>query len=91
MDKYMDKVLVFADKISNNRYLKAISNGLMATLPINIIGSIALLLAVLPIQGWTDFINSINIGGYFSVGYSMTVSYLSVRFLSGRSPFSDRI
>ncbi len=32
MDKYMDKVLVFADKISNNRYLKAISNGLMATL-----------------------------------------------------------
>jgi len=57
MDKYMDKVLVFADKISNNRYLKAISNGLMATLPINIIGSIALLLAVLPIQGWTDFIN----------------------------------
>ncbi len=29
MDKYMDKVLVFADKISNNRYLKAISNGLI--------------------------------------------------------------
>ena len=78
MDKYMDKVLVFADKISNNRYLKAISNGLMATLPINIIGSIALLLAVLPIQGWTDFINSINIGGYFSVGYSMTVGVISV-------------
>lgn len=78
MDKYMDKVLVFADRISNNRYLKAISNGLMATLPINIIGSIALLLAVLPIQGWTDFINSINIGGYFSVGYSMTVGVISV-------------
>jgi cellobiose PTS system EIIC component len=36
MDKYMDKVLVFADRISNNRYLKVISNGLMATLPINI-------------------------------------------------------
>ena len=62
MEKYMDNVLVFADKISNNRYLKAISNGLMATLPINIIGSIALLLAVLPIQGWTNFITSINIG-----------------------------
>ncbi|MBL1225016.1 PTS sugar transporter subunit IIC [Enterococcus sp. BWR-S5] len=78
MDKYMDSVLTFADKISNNKYLKAISNGLMATLPVNIIGSIALLLAVLPIEGWKNFIASINLGGYFSVGYSMTVGVISL-------------
>ncbi|MGX6978107.1 PTS sugar transporter subunit IIC [Vagococcus elongatus] len=78
MDKYMDKVLIFADKISNNKYLKAVSNGLMATLPINIIGSIALLLAVLPIEAWKNFISTINIGGYFSVGYSMTVGVISI-------------
>ncbi|MGC6767493.1 PTS sugar transporter subunit IIC [Enterococcus sp. LJL51] len=78
MEKYMDNVLAFADKISNNKYLKAISNGLMATLPVNIIGSLALLLAVLPIEGWKNFIASINIGGYLSAGYSMTVGVISI-------------
>lgn len=78
MDKYMDSVLTFADKISNNKYLKAISSGLMATLPINIIGSIALLLAVLPIDAWKNFITTIHIAGYFSLGYSVTVGLISV-------------
>lgn len=78
MDKYMDQVLVIADKISNNKYLKAISNGLMATLPINIIGSIALLLAVLPVNAWQKLLGSLQIGGYLSMGYSMTVGVISL-------------
>ncbi|MHC5247206.1 PTS sugar transporter subunit IIC [Enterococcus sp. LJL90] len=78
MEKYMDNVLVFADKISNNKYLKAISNGLMATLPVNIIGSVALLLAVLPIDFWQEFIVNINIKPYLMVGYNVTVGVISL-------------
>ena len=48
-ETYSDKALQVAAKIQSNNYLRAISNGLMATLPINIVGSIALLLAVLPV------------------------------------------
>lgn len=51
-ETYSDKALQVAAKIQSNNYLRAISNGLMATLPINIVGSIALLLAVLPVGFW---------------------------------------
>lgn len=78
MDKYMDNVLVFAEKISSNKYLKALSNGLMGTLPVNIIGSISLLLAVLPIEPWQNFLASIQLGSYLSTAYSMTVGIISI-------------
>lgn len=78
MEKYTDGILIFADKISNNKYLKAISNGLMATLPINIIGSIALLLAVLPVNFYQEFILNIGIRQYFMTGYNVTVGVISL-------------
>ena len=51
-ETYSDKALQVAAKIQSNNYLREISNSLMATLPINIVGSIALLLAVLPVGFW---------------------------------------
>ncbi|TLG73931.1 PTS sugar transporter subunit IIC [Culicoidibacter larvae] len=78
MEKYMDKILIFAEKVQSNNYLKAISNGLMGTLAINIIGSIALLLAVLPIDPWKDFIAYVGIAPYLLTAYSLTVGVLSL-------------
>lgn len=83
--KNMDKVLRFADKVSNNHYLNAISNGLMATLPVNIIGSVALLLAVLPVEFWQNFTEGIGLTPYLMLGYQLTVGVISIyaSFLMG--------
>lgn len=78
VDTLTDKALVISEKVGNNPYLKAISNGLMATLPINIIGSLALLLAVLPVKPWTDFIGKIGLTGTLLSAYTLTVGVISV-------------
>lgn len=78
MNSFTDKALSFANSVSNNKYLKSISNGLMATLPVNIIGSIGLLLAVLPVPFWQDFVTSTNLAPYFRIGYNMTVGIIAV-------------
>ncbi|MDR2977316.1 MAG: PTS transporter subunit EIIC [Streptococcaceae bacterium] len=78
MENAINKAMAVAGKISGNKYLKAVSNGLMATLPITIIGSIALLLAVLPVDFWQSFVSSVGIKSYLSVGYSVTVGVIAV-------------
>jgi len=76
--KAMDKVMMFANKMGNNPYLQAISRGLMATLPINILGSISLLLAVLPIDLWSNFLNTIGLTPYLFTTFSLTVGIIAV-------------
>lgn len=76
--KTIDRVLEFAAKIQANIYLDSISKGLMGTLPITMIGSIALLLAVLPIPAWTNFIGSIGVTPYLLAASTVTTSCLSI-------------
>lgn len=78
VENFSDKALGIASKVQGNNYLRAISNGLMATLPINILGSISLLLSVLPVPFWQSFVTSIGIKPYLSMGYSVTVGVISV-------------
>lgn len=77
-DVLMDKVMTFAGNVQQNKYLKAISYGLMATLPLLIIGSIALLLMVLPIGIWQDFLTSTGISPYLSVAFTLTTSLIAL-------------
>ena len=77
-ETYSDKALQVAAKIQSNNYLRAISNGLMATLPINIVGSIALLLAVLPVGFWQNFIGGIGLVPTLFTAYSLTVGVISL-------------
>ena len=65
-DQMMEKVMSFAMKVQQNKYLSAISTGLMGTLPILMIGSIALLLAVLPIDAYKEFITNIGLRSLLS-------------------------
>lgn len=74
----MEKVMNFADKIQGNAYLQAISTGLMRILPILMIGSIALLVAVLPIPGWADILTSIHVRPFLMVASTLTTSLLSI-------------
>ena len=73
-----DKAIAMAEKVSNNKYLSAISNGLMGTLPVLIVGSISLLLASLPIKPWLSFLNWLGLTSYLGSAYQVTVGCLAV-------------
>lgn len=77
-DKMMDNVMIFAQKVQNNRYLDSISKGLMWTLAPLMIGSIALLLAVLPIEAWTSFINNIGLRAFLLNASTLTTSIIAL-------------
>ena len=75
---FTNNAIKTAGKVQQNKYLQAISNGLMATLPVLIIGSISLLLASLPIKPWLAFLNSIGISPYLTTAYNVTVGCLAI-------------
>lgn len=77
-NKTIDKILEFAARFQANIYLDSISKGLMGTLPITMIGSIALLLAVLPIPAWTELIGNIGVTPYLLAASTLTTSCLSI-------------
>lgn len=77
-DQLIEKVMGFASKVQTNKYLMAISNGLMGTLPIMLIGSIALLLAVLPIDFVSGFLANIGLTPYLLGAYTLSVGVISI-------------
>lgn len=73
-----EKVQRFAYATQTNRYLQAISNGLMSALPVLLIGSIALLLAVLPIGSWQNFIKSTGIKNILLIPNSIATGCMAL-------------
>jgi len=73
-----EKLLRFAEKVQNNKYISAISQGLMAMFPILLLGSFSLLFAVLPIEAWTDFIAQIGLQPYLFAVQTLTVNAISL-------------
>ena len=65
-------------RIAANIYLDSISKGLMVTLPILMIGSLALLFGVFPFDPWLNFIQSTGIEKYFLAASTVTTSCLSI-------------
>lgn len=60
MNKFMSmievKLMPVAFKISNQRHMRAIRQGIVATLPLTIVGSFFCIFLNLPIDGYTEFI-----------------------------------
>lgn len=54
-----EKLLPIASKVSNQRHLTAIREGVMLSLPCIMIGSIFLIIGFLPISGYNDFMANI--------------------------------
>lgn len=84
MDKILDflqeKMAPLAYKLDSNRYLTAIKSGFFAAMSILIIGSIFLLLANLPINGYAEFMTGIfgdNWSEFFMVPYNMTMNIMT--------------
>lgn len=57
----MDKFQAIAEKVSENRYLKSVSKGMMMTIPATITGSLLTLLSNISIQPYQDFLVATNL------------------------------
>ncbi|WKV10118.1 PTS transporter subunit EIIC [Thermoanaerobacterium sp. CMT5567-10] len=75
---FSEKLQKFALLMQSNRYLQAISNGLMSALPILMIGSFAVLLAVLPIAPWQTFIKTTGIQAILLIPYNIAIGCLAL-------------
>ncbi|UJW56384.1 PTS cellobiose transporter subunit IIC [Bacillus sp. A116_S68] len=53
------KVMPFAGKLAAQRHLQALRDGIILTMPLIIVGSVFLILANLPVPGYTDFMANI--------------------------------
>lgn len=74
------KLMPFMGKISNQKHLSAVRDGLIATIPITVIGSIFILLAFLPWpNAYVDFLaNNPNLFGKLMIPFNMSVGLLSL-------------
>ncbi|WP_117168316.1 PTS sugar transporter subunit IIC [Paraliobacillus sediminis] len=76
--KVQMKIQRVSGKISENKYLKAVSNGLMSTLPVMIIGALSTLLGSLNFEAYQNFIQSTGLKGLFSSLSTMTLGLVAV-------------
>lgn len=77
-EEMLDKAMLVADKIQTNKYLMSVSNGLMATLPLLMVGSICMLINIFPIEAWKNFLTNIGVSPILSLGATLTTSMLSL-------------
>lgn len=77
-NKILDKIMGIANAMGQNKYLSSVSGGLMGTLPILMMGSVALLLAVLPIKPYTDFIASIGLQDALRTASRVTTNLIAL-------------
>ena len=90
----MDKFQMIAEKVSENRYLKSVSKGMMMTIPATITGSLLTLLANLPIAGYQSFLESSNLKSLLllpGIFTSNIMGLIVVYFVSSRLASSYKI
>lgn len=75
------KVQPMANKLSNNRYIKAMMGGMMMALPATIIGAIASLLKTLPIEAYQNFIISNGIDKILQMPITFTTNITALIFV----------
>lgn len=73
-----DKVLPKAGELSNNRFLKSVSNGFMILMPVIIIGAIFSLLNGLAIPSYQNFITNIGIKPMLGIPNTITNDILAI-------------
>lgn len=81
VEAIQQKVLPVANRLSENRYLKAIMGGMMAALPVVIVGSLAALLKQLPIESYQNFLTANGIDQFLQLPVTFTTNFLAVIFL----------
>lgn len=82
---FIEKLSILSGKIQDNKYLKGISQGCTAILPIIIIGAFASLFSGLPVSVWQKFIQSTGIAAILTMVVNATTNMLGVYFAYGVS------
>lgn len=80
---FAEVITLVGDKISANRYLQAVSQGVMSMLPVIIIGAFASLFSGLPIGPWQSFIAATGINSLLSMVVAATTNMLGLYFTYG--------
>lgn len=80
---FIDKLSRFGDKVGNNIYLQAISQGGLSALPVIVVGSFASLFAGLPIGAWQNFIHQTGLAGGLGAVVNATTNLLGLLFTYG--------
>ena len=86
LNKLESVLMPLAEKIGKNKYLIAIRDGFLLSMPLLIVGSFFLLIANFPIPGWTDFWARFfgdNWASYFSKPTDATFSIMAVLAVIG--------
>lgn len=78
MDSIQKKVLPVANKLSRNKYLKAVSDGLSTILPATIVGAIFTLINCLPITAYQDFLTSSGVGKLLNLVPTFTINAIAL-------------
>ncbi|WP_242258658.1 PTS sugar transporter subunit IIC [Streptococcus thoraltensis] len=72
------KLMPIAAKLSSNKALVAIRDGITLSMPLLIIGSIFMIVASFPVPGWENWLNDIGIAGYLWKGVDGSFSLLGL-------------
>lgn len=99
MDRFMEffqkKVIPPMEKLGSNKYLVAVRNGLVLTLPAVIGGSVFLILANIPIPAWMNFIkpysNLLNAAVNGSFGLISLLAVIGISYQLGKELKIDAI
>ncbi len=76
---FLEKYLMpISAKLSSNKYLRAISNGFIAIMTANIVGSIFTLIGNLPITAYTSWLSSTGLDAVLAVPSTVTVNMISL-------------
>ena len=88
MQKFMEeKVMPIANIISQNKYLKALSGGMMSVLSIMMVGAFFTILGNIPIDVYKEFLVQYNLDKVFTLAKNMTTEVIGIymAFLVGKS------
>ncbi|MBP2658355.1 MAG: cellbiose transporter subunit [Firmicutes bacterium] len=72
-----EKIAGIAGMIQSNKYLQALSGGLMLSLPLLIIGAISTLLSALPFEGYQTFIKTAGLKPYLALAANFTIDMIA--------------
>ena len=88
-NKFAEKLLPIANAIGNQRHLQAIRNGLIAILPLTIIGSFFTIILNIPIEGYAEMIapfkEQLNVPFQFTVGLMSLYAASTIGSFLGKS------
>lgn len=95
LERFGEKLLPFANAIGNQRHMQAIRNGLIAILPLTIVGSFFVIFLNLPIPGYTEWIapyrEILDVPFRFTVGIMALYASFTIGSFLGKSYGLDDI